>query len=120
MARGTAGDVVVVRRRLDRCGGGCGCDGCGCNGCGGCGGDGGGGFHQTFERDRRAAVLQALVRGQAVLGPVSPPAELARVQRVRPAVLVQEMPFQRVVAAERPPAVRTVLWLVDAAVGRRW
>lgn len=98
----TAGNVAV--RRLGRGGGG-----------------GRGGFHETLERDRRAPVLQALVRGQAVLGPVPPPAELAHVRRrARPAVLVQEVPFQRVVAAERPPAVRTVLWLVDAAVGRRW
>lgn len=102
MAGGTAGNVVV--RRLGRGGGG----------------GSGGGLHQTLERDRRAPVLQALVRGQAVLGPVPAPAELAHVQRARPAVLVQEVPFQRVVAAERPPAVRTVLWLVDAAVGRRW
>lgn len=60
------------------------------------------------------------MRGQAVFGPVPPPAELAHVQRVGPLVLVLEVSLQRVVAAERPSAVRTVLWLVDAAVGWRW
>lgn len=65
-------------------------------------------------------MLQALVRGQAVLGPVPSPAELAHVQRVGPIVLVLEVSLKRVVAAERPSAVRTVLWFVDAAVGWRW
>lgn len=63
---------------------------------GGCGGGGGGRdrLHQTLERDRRTPVLQALVRGQAVLGPVPPSAKLAHVQRVGPLVFVLEMPFQ--------------------------
>lgn len=87
--------------------------------------DGGGrcdsdGFYQTLERDRRAPVLKALVRGQAVFGPIPSPAEFAYVQRVEPSMFVLKVPFQRVVAAERPPAVRTVLWLVDTAVGWRW
>jgi len=87
---------------------------------GGGGGGGGDGFQQTLERGRRAPVLQTPVRGQAVLGPVPPPAEFANVKRVGLIVLVLEVPFQRVIAAERPLAVRTVLWLVDAAVGWRW
>lgn len=83
-------------------------------------GGGGDGFQQTLECGRRASVLQTLVRGQAVLGPVPPPAEFTNVKRVGLIVLVLEVSFQRVIAAERPLAVRTVLWLVDAAVGWRW
>lgn len=79
------------------------------------------GFQKTLERDRRAPVLQALVRCQAVLRPVPPPAELAHVQGVGPIVLVLEVPLQWVIAAERPLAVRAILWLVDTAIGcRRW
>lgn len=65
-------------------------------------------------------MLQALVRGEAVLGAIASVAELAHVERVRLLVLVLEVALQRVVAGEGAMAVRTLLRFVDAATGRRW
>lgn len=65
-------------------------------------------------------MLQALVRGEAVLGAIASVAELAHVERVRLFVLVLEVALQRVVAGEGAMAVRTLLRFVDAATGGRW
>lgn len=72
-------------------------------------------LQQPLQHAAGAAVLQTLVRGQRVLGPVPPVAELAHVQRVGLLVLVLEVSFQRVITRECPAAVRTLLGLVDAA-----
>lgn len=77
-------------------------------------------LEQPLEHAARAAVLQALVRRQRVLGAVPPVAELAHVQRVRLLVLVLEVPLQRVVAREGAPAVGALLRLVDAPARGRW
>lgn len=76
-------------------------------------------LQQPLQHAAGAAVLQALVRGQRVLGPVPPVTELAHVQRVRLLVLVLEVSFQGIVTRECPAAVRTLLWLVDTAGGGR-
>lgn len=64
-------------------------------------------------------MLQTLVRGERVLGPVPPVTELAHVQSVGLLVLVLEVSFQGIVTRECPAAVGTLLRLVDAAGGRR-
>lgn len=64
-------------------------------------------------------MLQALVRGERVLGAVPSVAELAHVQSVRLLVLVLEVPLERVVAGEGAPAVGALLRLVDPARCRR-
>lgn len=77
-------------------------------------------LQQPLQHAAAAAMLQALVRRQRVLGAVAPMAELAHVQRVRLLVLVLEVALQRVVAREGAPTVRALLRLVDAAArGRR-
>lgn len=76
-------------------------------------------LQQPLQHAAGAAVLQALVRRERVLGAVSPVAELAHVQRVRLLVLVLEVSLQRVVAGECPAAVRTLLRLVYSAGCRR-
>lgn len=76
-------------------------------------------LQQPLEHAARAAVLQALVRRQRVLRPVSPVAELAHVQRVGLLVLVLEVSFQGIVTRECPAAVGTLLRLVDSAGRRR-
>jgi len=80
----------------------------------------GGRLKQPLQHAARAAMLQALVRGQRVLGAIPPVAKLAHIQRVRLLVLVLEVPLQRVVAREGPPAVGALLRLVYAAAGGRW
>lgn len=72
------------------------------------------GFEQTLEHAAGAAVLQALVRGERVLGAVAAVAELAHVQRVRLLVLILEVSLEGVVAREGAAAVGTLLRLVDA------
>lgn len=59
------------------------------------------------------------MRGERVLGAVSPVAELAHVQRVGLFVLVLEVPLERVVAAEGAATVGALLRLVDAPGGGR-
>lgn len=76
-------------------------------------------LEQSLEHAAGAAVLQALVRRQRVLGPVPAVAELADVQRVRLLVLVLEVALEGVVAAEGAPAVGALLRLVDAPRRRR-
>lgn len=77
------------------------------------------GLQQPLQHAAGAAMLQALVRRQRVLGPVPPVAELAHVQRVRLLVLVLEVSLQGIVTRECPAAVRTLLGLVDAPGGGR-
>lgn len=76
-------------------------------------------LEQALEHAAGAPVLEALVRGEAVLGAVPAVAELAHVQGVRLLVLVLEVPLQRVVAGEGAMAVRTLLRLVDSSTGGR-
>lgn len=75
----------------------------------------GGGLEQSLEHTAGTPVLEALVRGQGVLGPVPPVAELAHVECVGLFVLVLEVAFKGVVAAEGAPAVWTLLRFVDAS-----
>ncbi|KAK9885304.1 hypothetical protein WA026_010798 [Henosepilachna vigintioctopunctata] len=63
-------------------------------------------------------MLEALVRGQGVLGAITSVAEFTYVQRVGLLVLVLEVALEGVVAAERPAAVGALLGLVDAS--RSW
>lgn len=60
-------------------------------------------------------MLQTLVRGERVLGPVTSVTELAHVERVGLFVLVLEVSLERVVAGEGAPTIGTLLGLVDAA-----
>lgn len=76
-------------------------------------------LQQPLQHAAGAAVLQALVRRQRVLGPVPPVAELAHVQRVRLLVFVLEVSLQGIVTRECPAAVGTLLGLVDPAGGGR-
>lgn len=64
-------------------------------------------------------MLQALVRGERVLGTIASMTELAHVQRVGLLVLVLEVALERVVAAEGSAAVGAFLRLVDTS-GRGW
>lgn len=76
-------------------------------------------LQQPLQHAAGAAVLQALMGGQGVLGPVPSVAELADVQGVGLLMLVLEVSFQGIVTRECPAAVRTFLRLVDAAGRRR-
>lgn len=76
------------------------------------------GLEQPLQHTRRTTMLQTFMGRQRVFGPVSTMTELAHVQRVRLLVLVLEVSLQRVVTAERPSTVRTLLGLVDAPA--RW
>lgn len=78
------------------------------------------GLEEPLEHAAGAAVLEALVGSEGVLGAVAPVAELADVQGVRLLVLVLEVALERVVAGEGAPAVGALLGLVDAAGRRRW
>lgn len=73
------------------------------------------GLQQPLQHPARASVLEALVRGQRVLGPVPSVAELADVQSIGLLMLVLEVSFQGIVTRECPAAVWTLLGLVDAA-----
>ena len=80
----------------------------------------GGCLQEALQHAAGAAVLEALVGREGVLGAVAPVAELADVERVRLLVLVLEVALQRVVAGEGAPAVGTLLGLVYATSrGRR-
>lgn len=76
------------------------------------------GLQQPLQHPGGASMLQTFVGRQRVFGPVSTMTKLAHVQRVRLLVLVLEVSFQRVVTAERPSTVGTLLGLVDAPA--RW
>lgn len=76
-------------------------------------------LQQTLQHATGAAVLQALVRGETVLGAVATVAELADVERVGLLVLVLEVALQRVVAGEGAVAVGTLLRFIDASAGGR-
>lgn len=76
-------------------------------------------LQQPLQHAAGAAVLQALVRRQGVLGPVPSVAELAHVQGVGLLVLILEVSLQGIVTRERPAAVGTLLRLVDPAGGGR-
>lgn len=76
-------------------------------------------LEQPLEHAAGAAVLEALVGGEGVLGAVAPVAELAHVHRVRLLVLVLEVALQGVVAGEGATAVGALLGLVYAPGRRR-
>lgn len=76
-------------------------------------------LQQPLQHAAGAAVLQALVRRQRVLGAVPPVAELAHVQRIRLLVLILEVSLQGIVTRKCPAAVGTLLRLVDPAGGGR-
>lgn len=76
-------------------------------------------LQQSLQHAAGASVLEALVRGQRVLGPVPPVTELTDVKRVGLLVLVLEVSFQGIVTRECPAAIGTFLGLVDTACCRR-
>lgn len=75
------------------------------------------GFQKSLQHAAGASVLETLVRGQRILGPVASMTELTNVQGVGLLVLVLEVSLQRVVAAEGATAVGTLLGFVDATAG---
>lgn len=76
-------------------------------------------LEQALQHAAGAAVLQAFVGGQRVLGAISPTAEFAHIQCVGLFVLILEVPFEGVVAGEGASAIGTFLRFVNAAASRR-